>query len=64
MFRSDNFIFRETPLSAALVKAGIVKSPEFIREHKRTGLVRNKRDSYNELPSISVEFNPRDQKVA
>ena len=63
-FKSDNYIFRTTPLADALVAAGLAK-PQMIREAKREGVLRQRSDSFNQLPSVRIELSsPRDSKAA
>jgi hypothetical protein len=63
-FNSDNYIFRTTALGQALVNAGIAKEPQLVRDHKREGLLRQKQDRTNSLPSVKIELNPRLEKAA
>lgn len=57
-FKSQNYLFRPTTLGAALVNAGLVKdSPHLVREAKNEGLLRQRRDSFNDLPSRRVELD-------
>lgn len=57
-FNSDNFIFRATPLGLALVAAGVAKEPtHMVREAKREGVLRQRQDQFNELPSKQVVLN-------
>lgn len=67
-FKSDGYIFRATTLGLALVAAGFTQSPQLIREPKREGLLKQRHDRSNSLPSVRIELNaPKEsapQKVA
>jgi len=54
-FKSDDFIFRPTTLSAALQEAGMAKI-SLVREEKCHGLLRARQDKENALPSIRVHL--------
>ena len=66
-FNSENFIFRETTMSEAFSRIGIVR-PSLVREDKIHAVLRDRKDKGNELPSVSVHLIPRpaelEEKVA
>ena len=53
-FKSRDFTFRPTSLSAAMLAAGLIQQPHLVREAKREGLLRGKHDRYNSQPSVHV----------
>lgn len=50
-FKSSNYIYRDSTLSEALVAAGIIQRPHFVREAKTEGVLRDRNDTFNERPS-------------
>jgi putative aminopeptidase FrvX len=65
-FRSENFLFRPTGMSAAFAKIGIGQ-PQLVREEKVSALLRSNKDKNGVLPSIPAHLTPfveREKKEA
>lgn len=57
MFKSSNFVFRQTVLGEALAKAGLEGTFQ-AREPKIEAVLRQPRDRYNTEPSRNVHLDP------
>jgi hypothetical protein len=53
-FKSRDFGFRPTTLSAAMLAAGLIEQPHLVREAKREGLLRARHDRFNREPSVAI----------
>ncbi len=63
-FRSNDFLFRPSGMSAAFQKLGVT-TPHLVREPKISGMLRAKQDKADIMPSVFVHITPRpEEKVA
>lgn len=56
-FKSSDYLFRPTAMGLALAEAGAVPPDanlNVVRDSKREGVLRNRADKHNDMPSVHV----------